>query len=161
MGWLDLIYRRLLTEPSRYSTLWAADDFKRPRFDPDFWGEGGIERIHAESAGWPHWVHLLAETIVDLCNDREQSQVDANLLKNAPDKAIVAGDTVVRQLMPPEDATPAEWAYTRAFRARDTQPPPDNEAVYRALRRRLLVMEDQGQWRLRVPLMQRWLRERG
>lgn len=60
-----------------------------------------------------------------------------------------------------EDARPGEWTYLCGFRTRDTQPPPSDEAAYQALRRRLLVAEDQGQWRLRVPLMQRWLRERG
>ena len=29
------------------------------------------------------------------------------------------------------------------------------------LRRRLMVIEDDGSWRMRVPLMQRWLRARG
>lgn len=150
-----------MTEPLRYSRLWAEDDPKRPRFEPAFWGEGGIERIHAEAGGWPHLVQLLAETVVDLCNDREQAQVDSALLEEALDKAIVAGDTVLRQLMEAEDAMPAEWLYLRGFRTRDTQPPPDDEAVYQALRRRLLVMDDRDQWRLRVPLMQRWLRKRG
>ncbi len=34
----------------------AQDDATRPRFTPGFWGEGGIERIHAETGGWPHLV---------------------------------------------------------------------------------------------------------
>jgi len=54
-----------------------------------------------------------------------------------------------------------EWDYLRAFRRHDTQPPPDDEAVHRSLRRRLLVVEENRAWRLRVPLMQRWLREGG
>ncbi|MEI2781488.1 MAG: hypothetical protein V9H25_09610 [Candidatus Competibacter sp.] len=153
--------RRLLTEPLRYSSLWRDNDSKRPRFSPDFWGDGGIERIHAEAGGWPHLVQLLAETIVDLTNDREQARADRVLLDEAIAKAIVAGDAVLRQLMQPEDAAPGEWEYLRGFRTCDIQPPPDDEAVYQALRRRLLVAEEGGQWRLRVPLMQRWLRERG
>ena len=153
--------RRLLTEPLRYSFLWRDDDSKRPRFSPEFWGDNGIEHIHVEASGWPHLVQLLAETVVDLCNDQGQSRVDQALLDQAIAKAVVAGDAVLRQLMQPEDATPGEWAYLRGFRTRDTQPPPDDEAVYQALRRRLLIAVEGGQWRLRVPLMQRWLRERG
>ena len=42
-----------------------------------------------------------------------------------------------------------------------TQDPPTDEALYTSLRRRLLVVDDGGQWRLRVPLMHRWLRQRG
>jgi hypothetical protein len=41
------------------------------------------------------------------------------------------------------------------------QPPPDDEALHRSLRRRLLVVNEGTDWRLRVPLMQRWLRQRG
>ena len=153
--------RRLLTEPLRYSSLWRDDDSKRPQFSPEFWGDDGIERIHVEAGGWPHLVQLLAETIVDLCNDQGQSHADQVLLEQAIAKAVVAGDGVLRQLMQPEDATPGEWAYLRGFRTRDAQPPPDDEVVYQALRRRLLVAVEGGQWRLWVPLMQRWLRERG
>lgn len=153
--------RRLLTEPLRYSSLWRDDDSKRPRFNPDFWGDDGIERIHVEAGGWPHLVQLLAETVVDMCNDRGQPHANQVLLEQAIAKAIVAGDAVLRQLMQPEEAVPGEWAYLRSFRTCDAQPPPDDEVIYQALRRRLLVAVEGGQWRLRVPLMQRWLRERG
>jgi hypothetical protein len=43
----------------------------------------------------------------------------------------------------------------------DVQEPPADEAVYQSLRRRLMVTEKDGRWRMRVPLMQRWLREQG
>lgn len=152
---------QLLIEPLRHSVLWAADDPKRPQFNPIFWSEGGIEYIHAEAGGWPHLVQLLAETVVDLCNDRGQERADQALLEQTAAKAIITGDAVLRQLMQPEDASPNEWAYLCGFRTHDTQPPPDDELVCQALRRRLLVNEEQGQWRLRAPLMQRWLRERG
>jgi hypothetical protein len=154
--------RRLLTEPLRYSPEWKKGDPKRPRFTPDFWGEDGIEGIHAEAGGWPHLVQLLAETTVDLCNDQEKAGVTGELLEQTMDKAIVLGDAVLRQLMQPEDASFEEWDYLRGFRIRDTQPIPESDGVYRALRRRLLVVAvDDDEWRLRVPLMQRWLRERG
>ncbi|MEQ1529067.1 MAG: AAA family ATPase, partial [Methylococcales bacterium] len=119
--------RRLLTEPMKYSSLWSQDDPKRPHFSANFWGAGGIEKIHTEAGGWPHLVQLLAETAVDLSNDHEQAKLDSALLEKAIVKATTSGD-----------------------------------AVYSALRRRLLVSETEtGEWRLRVPLMQRWLRERG
>jgi len=38
---------------------------------------------------------------------------------------------------------------------------PNNEAIYTSLRHRLLVDEENGAWRLRVPLMARWLKQRG
>jgi hypothetical protein len=151
----------LLTEPLQYSPLWQKNDPARPRFAPALWGDNGIERIHAESAGWPHLVQLIAETVIDLLNEGTQPHADAALLERALDKAIVSGDTVLRELMERESHLPGEWDYLRGFLRRDTQPPPEDEALHRSLRRRLLVVEDNGAWRLRVPLMQRWLRQRG
>jgi hypothetical protein len=43
--------RLLLTEPLKHSQLWK-DPATRPRFSPEFWGEGGIERIQHEADGW-------------------------------------------------------------------------------------------------------------
>jgi len=154
--------RRLLTEPLRYSCLWDRDDTNRPHFEPGFWGAGGIERIHAEAGGWPHLVQLLAETVVDLFNDAETLEhIDWDLLERAADEAVMLGNVVLRQLMNPDEAAPAEWTYLSGFRTQDRQPPPPDETVCLALRRRWLVTEEGDHWRLHVPLMQRWLRQRG
>lgn len=152
--------RLLLTEPLKFSPLFK-DESKRPRFEPGFWGENGIERIQHESGGWPHLVQLIAETIVDLINDETKSQVDAELFERALNKAIVSGHNVLYQLMRGESTLPGEWEYLSAFRKRELQPLPEDEKIYASLRRRLLVAEETGEWRLRVPLMARWLRERG
>lgn len=153
--------RLLLTEPLKYSSMWPPDDPRCSQFDPSFWGERGIERIHAEADGWPHLVQLIAATIVDLVNNEGVHQVTPGILERALDKAIVVGDIVLRQLVQGESRLPGEWDYVSRFRRVDVQPPPDNEALYQSLRRRMLVAEASGQWRLRVPLMQRWLQVRG
>jgi AAA domain len=153
--------RLLLTEPMSRSPLWSSEEDKRPRFPAGFWGDGGVERIHREAGGWPHLVQLLAETTVDLVNESGAREADAALLERASARAIVRGDTVLRQLLERECTVPGEWDYIAGFRRNDAQPPPVDEAVYRSLRRRLLVVEKNGLWRLQVPLMQRWLRERG
>jgi hypothetical protein len=152
--------RLLLTEPLRHSTLWGPGDPRRPRFDPAFWGEGGVERIHAEAAGWPHLVQLIAETAVDVVNDSETDKLHGELMEQVLDKAIARGDAVLRLLVQTESELPNEWDYLLGFRRRETQPPPQNEALHGSLRRRLLVEETDDGWRLRVPLMQRWLRQR-
>ena len=153
--------RLLLTEPMKHSRLFERDESKRPRFEPGFWGEDGIARIQAETAGWPHLVQLLAETAVDLCNERQRPLVDAALLDDAIAKAVTAGDTVLRQLLKGE-STEADWAWLVGFRRLDALPIPEDEAVFLSLRRRWLVVDvEPGQWRLRVPLLLRWLRERG
>jgi hypothetical protein len=65
------------------------------------------------------------------------------------------------QLLVGESRLPGEREYLDGFRRVDSQPPPDEETLYRSIRRRLLVAESNGEWSLRVPLMQQWLRERG
>ena len=151
--------RLLLTEPMKHSSLWR-DDADRPRFEPGFWGEGGIDRIHGETGGWPHLVQLVAATTVDLLNDSSKKSVDTALLELALSKACRSGDAVLKRLVQGECEHPGEWEYVKAFAEHDTQPPPDDELVRRSLRRRLLVTEDGDRWRLRVPLFARWLRER-
>ena len=99
---------------------------------------------------------------MNLLNDLEDAhQVDDALLEQAANKAIVAGEVVLQELMRPKDAPPHEWDYLRGFRIHDTQSPPDEEQVRQALQRRLLMTQENGEWRLRVPLMERWLRQRG
>ncbi|NJL28549.1 MAG: ATP-binding protein [Thermoanaerobaculia bacterium] len=153
--------RLLLTEPLKYSTLWRNLETQRPRFEPGFWGEGGIDRIHTETAGWPHLVQLVAETIVDLLNDAGQANVDHVLFERALDRAVVRGNNVFLELLEKESRLPGEHAYLRAFRTREEQPPPPDEAIGRSLRRRLMLIEEGDRCRLRVPLMGRWLRQRG
>ena len=147
----------MLTEPLRFSTLWPKDDPSRPRpsFSAEFWGPGGIERIHAEAAGWPHLVQLVAETIVDLLNDEGRREVNPKLFERLLDEAIIRGHNVLYELMHRESFLPGEWEYLSAFRKQEAQPLPEDEAIARSLRRRLLVVEEgaDGPWCLRVPLM--------
>ena len=154
--------RLLLTEPLKFSPRWPQDSQDRPRFEPGFWGEGGIEHIHAQTGGWPHLVQLVAETAIDLLNDEKETRLNAALLERAEEQAIVRGHNVLYQLLHGESTLPGEWEYLEGFRASAIQPPPTDPAVYRSLRRRLLVEEAVGDaWRLRLPLMARWLRARG
>ena len=150
----------LLTEPLKHSTLWPQDR-PRPSFQAEFWGGGGIERIHAEAGGWPHLVQLIAEEVVDLANAEQRRLISPELFERALNKAIVWGHIVLYELVCGECRLPGEWEYLSAFRQHEVQPPPKNEDIARSLRRRLLVVVDGDQWRLRVPLMRRWIRERG
>jgi energy-coupling factor transporter ATP-binding protein EcfA2 len=154
--------RLLLTEPLRHSSLWSRDDPSRPAFEPGFWGDGGIEAIFDATAGWPHLVQLVAETVVDLVNDAGRARADTELLANAFDKAVVRGDVVLRELIDRESTLPGELDYLHAFGRSDSQPPPpDDIEIERSLRRRQLIVDDGDSRRLRVPLMGRWIRQRG
>jgi hypothetical protein len=106
-------------------------------------------------------VQLVAETAVDLVNNSAATRLDAAMMDRSLDRAVLGGDNVLRLLMQIESVLPGEWEYLCGFRRSDTQPPPAEEALFVSLRRRLLVEDaDAGRWRLRVPLMQRWLRQR-
>jgi len=152
--------RQLLTDPVRHSGLWR-DASKRPRLPVEFWGADRIEQIHADAGGWPHLVQLLAEMAVDLVNAEGVTAVSDELYRRVRERVIVRGDAVLRQLVDGESTLPGEREYLTRFRRAESQPPPDDERVYRSLRRRLLVEEANGEWRMRVPLMLQWLRERG
>ena len=136
--------RLLLTEPFCYSSLLPHDDPRWPHFEPGTWGERGIENIHEEAGGWPHLVQLLAETLVDLLNQAGERTVSPDLFQRGLSKAVVRGDTVLRQLLENESRLPGEWDYIQGFRRSDTQPPPGEDALHRSLRRRLLVAEENG-----------------
>ncbi len=153
--------RLLLTEPLRHSTFWAKDAVDRPCFSENLWGHNGIERAQAESAGWPFFVQLIAETIVDMLNDSELVIVNDELFEKALDKSIVKSDTTFKELLYNECKYPGELEYIKEFRNADFQPPPKDEDINKSLRRRLLVEEENGQWRLKAPIMLRWLKKRG
>ena len=96
-------------------------------FDLAFWSDEGIERIQAETAGWPHLVQLLAEGVVELVNIRGLKAATPALLDEAIAKAVVRGDAVLRQLVENEPRLDAEWAYLKGFRARELQAPPSDK----------------------------------
>lgn len=73
---------------------------------------------------------------------------------------MVRGNNVFLELLEKESRLPGEWDYLREFRRRDEQAIPDDEAIDRSLHRRRLVVEEGNHYRLRAPLMGRWLRRR-
>jgi len=155
--------RLLLSEPLRYSRRKEAREALGPeRFGTRFWGRGGMERIHHQTAGWPHLVQLVAATAVDLCNREGREQADEALLEEALAKAVTSGDNVLAELMLyRSDEYPQAWGYLSGFRHAARQPPPESDALRLVLKRHLLVEPSpDGPWQLRVPLMARWLRER-
>ncbi len=103
---------------------------------------------------------MIAERAVYLVNRQGQRTCTPTILEEAIATAVVSGDAVLEQLVPDDCRLDGEWDYLKAFRPRDTQTPPEDEGIYQSLRRRLMVIDDSGLWRMRVPLMQRWLRER-
>jgi hypothetical protein len=106
-------------------------------------------------------VQLVAETLLDLVIGRSLINVDQSLFDEGLDKAIERGHNVLDQLLRYECQREGEWEFLAGFRQADTQPAPADVEVLQSLRRRLLVEQVGSEWRLRVPLMLRWLRQRG
>lgn len=154
----------LLTEPLKHSTLGDADKAKSALFWREFWGAGGIGRIHAESGGWPYFVQLIAETAVTLANESATGAgaLTPALLERALDASVERGRNAFQHLVKSQCRVPGEWEYLAAFARGGSQPPPPDAEVRRSLTRRQLCVEAaNGEWRLRVPLMARWLRREG
>lgn len=151
----------LLTEPLKYSRNTKAQEAGK-FYGPHFWGEGGVERIHRETGGWPHLVQLVASTVVDICNRKGFDQASPGVLEQAFAAAVVSGETVLTELMLyKSDEHEAAWRYLAGFRKADSQPPPEDDDVRLLLKRHLLAQETaEGNWTLRIPLMLRWLKER-
>ena len=148
----------LLTDPMRHAPL-RRQCLEGLRFPEEFWGPDGIARVHQEAGGWPHLVQLVAESVVDEVNAAGRRAVDGDLFERALDRAVGRGLNVLYQLVRQECRTDEEWQYLAGFKLKDVQPAP-SEAVLGSLRHRLLVVPDGEAWRLRVPLMQRWIRSR-
>ncbi len=140
---------------------WKKDDPKRPGLRRSFGAKMAFNGFDNQAGSWPHLVQLIAETIVDLVNDSDKTQADDTIFEQALNQSIVKGHNVLYELMHGECKLSGEWEYLAAFRRKASQPIPDNEALYRSLKRRLLVVEENSEFRLRVPLMERWLKERG
>jgi len=153
--------RLLLCQPLKHARSEAARAAVAV-FGTGFWGEGGMDCIHAEAGGWPHLVQLIASTVVDLCNTQGKARADSGVLDEAMAKAVVSGDSVLAELMLyRSEEHPAAWGYLSGFRTKNVQSLPEDDATRLTLKRHLSVQETpDGQWTLRVPLMQRWLKER-
>lgn len=145
--------RLLLTQP--FSQMKSIE--RQVTFEPGFWGEDGIERIFDETQGWPHLVQLVAQTSIDLLNDSNEQQMTVALLEEAFERSVEEAETTLSQLLRGESRLTGEWEYLQQFQRTASQPPPDDLAVASSLRNRELVTIEENEWRIRVPLFQRWL----
>lgn len=95
--------------------------------------------------------------VLGLVNEQDLGEGSRELL----DESVDRGRTVLSQLMKGASTLDGEWAYLMGFREKEEQGAPEDERVRRSLLRREVVIEEGGVWRLRVPLMGRWLRRLG
>jgi hypothetical protein len=156
--------RGLLTDPLAFSPLFRNDE-TRPRFTDEFWGvdaagEGGVAWIQREAGGWPHLVQLLAERAVEEVNRRTASAFNPDWRGVVLKRAVAEGAPVFRELLlgTQENRSDAEQDYVAAFAHVEAQAAPtDRDVRAHLLRREIIARGDDGLWRLRVPLMRRWM----
>ena len=97
-----------------------------------------------------------------MLNDEAQTAVHPELLERAFEKSVVRGEPVFYELVRRESKLVGEWECVQGFKRTEVLDAPADTAILRSLQRRELVVPvDGGGWRLRVPLMRRWLIERG
>ena len=94
-------------------------------------------------------------------NESEADCLDKKMLEAVAAKPVVLGDTVLRQRLHDETQSGHERSDIAGFRTADIQPAPTDEATIQSLRHRQIITEENGEWRLKVPHMQQWLRTRG
>ena len=145
---------RLLSDPLGHA---PRVDEHRPRFSHATWGPGGALEIHRQAGGWPHLVQLLAETALTLLTDSSCQELNDELFGRMLVEAGRRGEQVLRQLVK-EESSHEEWQWLLKFRMSDAVLPPDDIELRRALKRRQIIQETEGWWSMRVPMMQRWLK---
>ena len=169
--------RQLLTDPLRHAAVFSGRTPPGARFFRDFWHEGAVERIHHESQGWPALAQGIAREVVRLCQAAQALRSTPEILDQALHAVLETMHGTLMELLlqgvpapAPGEPEPEARATERAagawllasLRSADAAPAPADDRLRRLLTRHELIADPAApHWRLRVPLMQRWLRERG
>ena len=159
---------QLLTEPMRHAQAFGDRTPALAGFflETGFWPEPMIARIQHETQGWPALVQGVAKQVIARCNRDKVLRPSDEILAGALDAVLGSMDPTLQQLLLFYSNLPATekaaGEYLRGFRTADTLPPPTDGDIRRLLERHELIsVTETGAWRLRVPLMLRWLRKRG
>lgn len=153
--------RELLTDPLKFATAFGASELPEQQFFLTFWKPGMLEAIHEQTQGWPALVQGCAREVCRLCNDRHVLESEEAMLEPSFDEVCSTMDTTFATLLlTMEQQEPARSAGTwiKGFRKLKEQVPPTDERVRDLLKRHELIADINAPlWRLRVPLMQRYL----
>jgi hypothetical protein len=159
---------QLLTEPMRHAQAYGDRTPAMAGFfvEKCFWPESMITRIQHETQGWPALVQGVAKQVIALCNRAKVLRPSDEILEGALDSVLDSMATTFQQLLlfsgNLQDLERRAGEYLRGFRSADTLPLPTDGDIRRLLERHeLMTMTESGEWRLRVPLMLRWMRKRG
>ncbi len=159
---------QLLTEPMRHAQAFGDRTPAMAGFflETGFWPEPIIARIQHETQGWPALVQGVAKQVITLCNRAKVLRPTDEILEGALDAVLDSMATTFQQLLlfsgSLQDTEKRAGEYLRGFRTADTLPLPTDGDIRRLLERHeLMTATETGEWRLRVPLMLRWMRKRG
>jgi hypothetical protein len=161
---------QLLTDPLRHAAAFSGRTPPDAGFFHDFWHPGAVGRIHAESQGWPALAQGIAREVVRLCHRTQALKSTPEMLEQALHEVLesMAGtlSELLLQGVPSSDETrtleQSAGTYLAAYRTCETQPAPTDDRLRKLLTRHELIADPKAPtWHLRVPLMLRYLRERG
>lgn len=168
---------QLLTDPLRHAAAFSGRTPPDADFFRDFWHAGAVERIYHESQGWPALAQGIAREVVRICHRTQSLKSTPEILEKALDDVLESMSGTLTELMlqgvpDPPDGEPdsearalerAAGAWLRnSFRTADEALAPADDRIRKLLTRHELIADPHASdWKLRVPLMLRWLKKRG
>ncbi|MEN8906141.1 MAG: hypothetical protein ABF289_09325, partial [Clostridiales bacterium] len=146
--------RTLLVKPYKFSGINEIKDTKI-----EIWNDELIDIIYKETAGWPFFVQEVANKAIVFLNENNNGEVlNKDLLEMALEKVTESVYNNFNQLLNEESKIEGEWDYILNFSENKFQNKPSNYKIRESLKRRYIVDEVNGKYKLKVPLMERWLK---
>jgi hypothetical protein len=140
----------------------AEELIRRPDAGVDFklvYSDEVVDQIKTQTSGHPYLLQLVCSAVVEESNAQKTLQVDGRLLDAALDRALDQGEPYFHNIWH-EMAGPDGQPFLRQVAQADAPLPlGPHPALSRLVRRRILAQID-AEYRIEVPLVQRWLRER-
>jgi hypothetical protein len=95
------------------------------------------ETCYSLSFGENSWYSpiMISPSSIDVANDCQADWLDSEVMEHALDKAIVLSENVLRLLIQTENELPGKWGCLLGSRRRDTQPSPEDEALFNISKR--------------------------
>ena len=140
----------------------AEELIRRPDAGVDFklvYTDEAVNKILAQTYGHPYLLQLVCSAVVEESNARKTLQVDASLLAAALTRALDQGEPYFHNIWH-EMAGPDGQPFLRQVAQADMPLSLDSHPALNRLVRRRILVQNNGEYRVEVPLVQRWLRER-
>jgi hypothetical protein len=140
----------------------AEELIRRPDAGLDFkleYVDEVVNEIMVQTHGHPYLLQLVCSAVVEESNARQTLQVDLALLEAALTRALDQGEPYFHNIWH-EMAGPDGQLFLQQVAKADTPLPLNSHPALGRLVRRRILTQSNNAYRVEVPLVQRWLRER-